>query len=40
VVKDQVVAQFRRDWNEVQAVGLKRVSKFKPQARKPKTTPA
>jgi hypothetical protein len=36
--KDQVVAQFGRDSNEVQAVGLKKASEFKPRARKPKTT--
>lgn len=35
--KDQVVAQFGRDSNEVQAIGLKRASEFKPRARKPKT---
>lgn len=32
--KDQVVAQFGRDSNEVQAVGLKKASEFKPRARK------
>ena len=35
--KDQVVAQFGRDSTEVQAVGLKRASEFKPRSRKPKT---
>jgi hypothetical protein len=38
--KDQVVAQFGRDSNEVQAVGLKKASEFKPRARKPKTPTA
>lgn len=38
--KDQVVAQFGRDSTEVQAVGLKRASEFKPRQRKPKTPPA
>jgi hypothetical protein len=38
--KDQVVAQFGRDSNEVQAVGLKRVSEYKsrrPKAKTPET---
>lgn len=34
--KDQVVAQFGRDSNEVQAVGLKRASEYKQRQRKPK----
>lgn len=34
--KDQVVAQFGRDSNEVQAVGLKRASEYKSRQRKPK----
>lgn len=38
--RDQVVAQFGRDSNEVQAVGLKRVSEYKSRQRKPKTPPA
>ena len=38
--KDQVVAQFGRDSNEVQAVGLKKASEFKQRQRKPKTPPA
>ena len=32
--KDQVVAQFGRDSNEVQSVGRKRASEYKPRARK------
>ena len=32
--KDQVVAQFGRDSNEVQAVGLKKASEYKPRKRK------
>lgn len=36
--KDQVVAQFGRDSSEVQAVGLKRASEYKPRQRKPKTS--
>jgi hypothetical protein len=32
--KDQVKAQFGRDSSEVQAVGLKRVSEYKPRQRK------
>ena len=38
--KDQVVAQFGRDSNEVQAIGLKRASEFKTRQRKPKTPSA
>jgi hypothetical protein len=36
--KDQVVAQFGRDSNEVQTVGRKKVSEFKPRARKARQT--
>ena len=36
-VKDQVTAQFGRDSNEVQALGRKKPSEYKPRARKPKT---
>ena len=36
-VKDQVMAQFGRDSNEVQALGRKKPSEYKPRARKPKT---
>jgi hypothetical protein len=32
--KDQVVAQFGRDSTEVQAIGLKRASEYKPRQRK------
>jgi hypothetical protein len=35
--KDQVVAQFGRDSNEAQAVGLKKKSEYKKRARKAKT---
>lgn len=38
--KDQVVAQFGRDSNEVQAVGLKRTSEYKSRRVKVKTTEA
>lgn len=34
--KDQVVAQFGRDSNEAQAVGLKKKSEYKTRTRKPK----
>jgi hypothetical protein len=36
--KDQVVAQFGRDSNEVQAIGLKKASEYKSRARKTKAT--
>ena len=36
--KDQVVAQFGRDSNEVQAVGRKKASEFKPRARRARQT--
>ena len=36
--KDQVVAQFGRDSDEAQAVGLKKKSEYKPRARKTATT--
>jgi hypothetical protein len=36
--KDQVVAQFGRNSNEVQALGLKKASEYRPRARK-QTTP-
>ncbi|MFL6227997.1 MAG: hypothetical protein ACJ741_04365 [Pyrinomonadaceae bacterium] len=32
--KDQVIAQFGRDSNEVQAVGRKKASEFKPRVRR------
>jgi len=35
-VKDQVTAQFGRDSNEVQAIGLKKVSERKAPRRRPK----
>jgi hypothetical protein len=35
--KDQVVAQFGRDSDEAQAVGLKKKSEYKPRARKAAT---
>jgi hypothetical protein len=34
--RDQVVAQFGRDSNEAQAVGLKKKSEYKSRTRKPK----
>jgi len=34
--KDQVVAQFGRDSNQAQAVGLKKKSEYKTRTRKPK----
>jgi len=34
--KDQVIAQFGRDSNEAQAVGLKKKSEYKTRTRKPK----
>lgn len=37
--RDQVVAQFGRDSNEAQAVGLKKKSEYKSPGRKKKTTP-
>lgn len=39
--RDQVIAQFGKDSNEVQAVGLKKASEYKRPGRKtaPKTTP-
>jgi hypothetical protein len=36
--KDQVVAQFGRDSNEVQSIGLKKASEFKPRTRKAQKT--
>jgi hypothetical protein len=33
-MKDQVLAQFGRDSNEAQAVGLKKKSEYKPRSRK------
>lgn len=36
-VKDQVVAQFGRDSNEVQALGMKKASEYKGRQRKEKT---
>lgn len=36
--KDQVVAQFGRDSNQAQAVGLKKKSEYKSRTRKPKKT--
>ena len=36
-VKDQVTAQFGRNSNEVQSLGRKKSSEYKPRARKPKT---
>jgi hypothetical protein len=39
-VKDQVIAQFGKDSNEVQAVGLKRKSEYKSPSRGPKTSGA
>ena len=38
--KDQVVAQFGADSNEVEAVGLKRKSEYKSPKRNGKTSPA
>lgn len=38
--KDQVMAQFGRDSNEVQAIGLKKASEYKPRPRKPKSPTA
>jgi hypothetical protein len=38
--KDQVVAQFGRDSNEVQAIGLKKVSEYKARQRRPKPAEA
>ncbi|HEX8136942.1 MAG TPA: hypothetical protein VF544_05085 [Pyrinomonadaceae bacterium] len=37
-VKDQVRAQFGKDSSQVQALGLKRKSEYKPPQRKPGTT--
>lgn len=34
--KDQVIAQFGRDSNEVQALGLKKASEYKARTRRPK----
>jgi hypothetical protein len=36
-VKDQATAQFGRNSDEVQALGRKKTSEYKPRARKPKT---
>lgn len=36
-VKDQVTAQFGRDSNEVQSIGLKKASEYKARTRKPKS---
>jgi hypothetical protein len=36
-VKDQVTAQFGRNSNEVQALGLKKASEYKPRTRKSKS---
>jgi hypothetical protein len=35
-VKDQVTAQFGRNSNEVQSLGRKKASEYKPRTRKPK----
>lgn len=34
--KDQVIAQFGRDSSEVQSIGLKRASEYRPRARRAK----
>lgn len=39
-VKDQIKAQFGKDSNEVQALGLKKVSEYKPKSGRPKTKTA
>ena len=39
-VKDQVKAQFGKDSNEVQALGLKKVSDYKPKSGRPKVRTA
>lgn len=39
-VKDQVLAQFGRDSNEVQALGLKKASEYRPRTRRPKPAQA
>jgi hypothetical protein len=39
-VKDQIKAQFGKDSNEVQALGLKRTSEYKPKPGRPKTRTA
>jgi len=39
-VKDQIKAQFGKDSNEVQALGLKKVSEYKPKSGRPKTRSA
>jgi hypothetical protein len=36
--KDQVVAQFGRDSNEVQSLGLKKASEYRTRARAAKNT--
>lgn len=38
-VKEQVIAQFGKDSDEVQALGLKRKSDYKPPRRRPAATP-
>lgn len=38
--KDQVIAQYGKDSEQVQAIGLKRVSERKSPQRKPKTVPS
>jgi len=38
-VKEQIIAQFGKDSNEVQALGLKRKSDYKPPTRKPNSNP-
>lgn len=37
-VKDQATAQFGRNSNEVQSLGRKKPSEYKPRTRKPKTS--
>ncbi len=39
-VKDQIKAQFGKDSNEVQALGLKKVSEYRPKSGRPKTKTA
>jgi hypothetical protein len=39
-VKDQIKAQFGKDSNEVQALGLKKASEYKPKSGRPKTRSA
>ena len=38
-VKDSVKAQFGKDSHEVQALGLKKASEYKPKSRRPSTPP-